>query len=228
MCYCKNGNDSLGQSIGEAQTKVPQLESEAKEAIAKATAIREKEAAAYAKESGEMKSNLDAMAAAIAAISKGMSGGFLQTNAAAVIRKLVNTNDHVMDSLGDMDRETVASFLSEASGSEYAPASGEIVGILKQMKETMEKDLGICSETEEAAIKAYEELMAAKKKEIEAATQAIESKLQRLGETSVQIVQMKNDLEDTQEGLADDTKFLADLAKNCEAKKKEWAERSKT
>merc|ERR1719473_1782906 len=81
---------------------------------------------------------------------------------------------------------------------------------------------------EEEAIQIYEELMAAKEAEIAAATKAIEEKLTRLGEVSVQIVTLKNDLEDTQEALAEDTKFLADLAKNCEAKKKEWAIRQKT
>merc|ERR1719359_1650223 len=34
---------------------------------------------------------------------------------------------------------------------------------------------------------------------------------------------MKEDLEDTKEALAEDTKFLADLDKNCETKKKEYA-----
>merc|ERR1719478_1304732 len=84
MCYCENADKTLGKSIEDAQTKIPQLESEikeaialqaqpeeeikkhredraaAKEALAKATAIREKEAAEFAKETGEMKSNLDA------------------------------------------------------------------------------------------------------------------------------------------------------------------------
>merc|ERR1719456_2081580 len=116
MCYCENADKTLGKSIEDANTKIPQLESEikeaialqaqleedikkhredreaAKEALAKATAIREKEAAEFAKETGEMKSNLDAMAKAIAAISKGMAGGFLQTNAASIIKSLVNTN----------------------------------------------------------------------------------------------------------------------------------------
>merc|ERR1719421_1398634 len=64
--------------------------------------------------------------------------------------------------------------------------------------------------------------MAAKKKEIEALTKAIEEKLVRVGELGVEIAEMKNDLEDTQEALAEDTKFLADLDKTCEAKKKEW------
>merc|ERR1719182_1046037 len=92
----------------------------------------------------------------------------------------------------------------------------------------MEKDLGGAVEAENAAIKAFEELKAAKLAEIEACTKAIEEKLKRLGELSVQIVQMKNDLEDTQEGLGEDVKFLADLQKNCAEKKKEWAVRTKT
>jgi hypothetical protein len=43
----------------------------------------------------------------------------------------------------------------------------------------------------------------------------------------VKIAQMENDLEDTQEGLAEDKKFLANLDKNCELKKAEWAEYQK-
>merc|ERR1719191_1816681 len=45
----------------------------------------------------------------------------------------------------------------------------------------------------------------------------------RIGELGVKIAQMENDLEDTQEGLAEDKKFFADLDKNCELKKAEWA-----
>merc|ERR1719359_711646 len=82
---------------------------------------------------------------------------------------------------------------------------------------------------EEAKAKAgYEELMAAKEKEIASATKAIEEKLQRQGDNGVKIAEMKNDLAETQEALEEDKKFLANLEKNCEAKKKEWAERQKT
>merc|ERR1719181_2616786 len=96
------------------------------------------------------------------------------------------------------------------------------------MKDTMAGDLKDELKAEAEAIKIYEELMAAKQKEIDAATKAIEEKLQRLGEVSVQIVELKNDLEDTQEALGEDVKFLEDLKKNCELKKKEWAIRVKT
>mmetsp|Transcript_28268 Transcript_28268/g.50172 ORF Transcript_28268/g.50172 Transcript_28268/m.50172 type:complete len:494 (+) Transcript_28268:1-1482(+) len=63
--------------------------------------------------------------------------------------------------------------------------------------------------------------MAAKKKEILALTASIEDKTERLGEAKVLIVQLKQDLSDTQKALADDQAFLAGLDKNCADKKAE-------
>jgi len=118
--------------------------------------------------------------------------------------------------------------LSQGSGENYAPASGEIVGILKQMGDTMQKDIAELVAQEEAAIKAYDELMAAKQKEVDSLTKAIEEKTKRLGEVGIVIVNLKEDLEDTAGTLAEDKKFLADLEKNCETKAKEWELRCKT
>merc|ERR1719395_523152 len=92
----------------------------------------------------------------------------------------------------------------------------------------MDKDYVEMVKAEEAAKKSYEELMAAKKKEVEALTKAIEEKLVRVGELGVSIAQMKNELEDTQETLAEDTKYLADLGKTCAVKTKEWEARCKS
>merc|ERR1719163_2619377 len=64
--------------------------------------------------------------------------------------------------------------------------------------------------------------MAAKTKEKEALTAAVEAKLTRLGEVGVEIVNLKEDLDDTQKSLMEDKKFLADLEKNCETRKKEY------
>merc|ERR1719498_2376562 len=80
----------------------------------------------------------------------------------------------------------------------------------------MERDLADATSVENSAIASYKGLMASKNKEIE-------TKTNRIGELGVQIAQMENDLEDTQEGLAEDKKFFADLDKNCELKKQEWA-----
>merc|ERR1719171_2871940 len=248
MCYCKNGAAALAKSIGDAETKIPQLESSikqasemkaqleediknhqadraaAKAAMAKATAQREKEAAAFAKEHAESLANIDAAKKATAAIEKGMSGGFLQTSAAAFLRKLAMSGD-----LSANDRDMLTAFLSAGTGANagYAPASGEIVGILKQLTDTMEGDLKEAIEAEEKAKAEYEALMEAKQKEVDALTKAIEEKLKRLGEIGVELVNLKEDLDDTSGSLADDKKFLADLKKNCETKKKEWDERCK-
>merc|ERR1719181_2451099 len=91
----------------------------------------------------------------------------------------------------------------------------------------MEKDLATAEASEASAISDYESLVAAKNKEIEACTAAIESKMTRVAELGVELATAANDLEDTKEGLEEDKKFLADLDKNCELKEKEWAEYQK-
>jgi len=243
MCYCQNADSMLGGAITAAENKIPQLESAIKEdlaekkqleadlkahkadrtaakgAIEKATALREKEAAAYAKEKSDSETNIAALAKAIPAIEKGMSG-FLQTNSASVLRSLSVSMD-----MSSVDREMLASFLSSKTG--YAPASGEIVGILKQMDDEMKADLASATEAEEASIKAFDGLVAAKTKEINALTKSIETKTARVGELAVKTAEFENDLEDTKEDLEESKKFLADLEVNCENKKKEWAEYGK-
>jgi len=248
MCWCATGGSDLKKSIEEAETKIPQLESAikeaggekvqlmadvkqhridrdaAKEAMAEATAIREKEAAEFEKETSEDKANIEAMAKAIAALEKGMAGSFLQTAGASVLRKLTMTID-----LNDDDRETLTAFLSQGQAQEagYAPQSGEITGILKQMKDTMEKSLAEAVAAEEKAIAEYKALMVAKKKEIEALQKQIEEKLKRIGDVGVELVNMMEDLDDTRKSLEEDKKFLADLEKNCATKEAEWAARQK-
>merc|ERR1719311_515727 len=91
----------------------------------------------------------------------------------------------------------------------------------------MNKDLAEATAAENTAIKAYEELMAAKEKEVNALTASIEEKMVRLGNLQVQIVEMKEDLDDTQKQLLEDKKFLADLGKNCALKTKEHEENTK-
>merc|ERR1719428_695646 len=90
MCYCETSSTTLGASIEEANTKIPQLEADikvstetkvkldeeikqamtdrtaAKEAMAQATAMRTKESSAFAKESSNDASNLDALTKALA------------------------------------------------------------------------------------------------------------------------------------------------------------------
>jgi hypothetical protein len=152
------------------------------------------------------KEAIEASSVAVASLEKGMAGSFLQTTSAQSLRDLVINRD-----MSDEDRQNVMAFLS----GQYAPQSGEITGILKQLGDEMAADLKEATATEDASIASFEGLVAAKTKEINSATAAIEAKSIRLGETSVSIAEMTGDLGDTVESLADDKKFLADLEKNC-------------
>jgi len=127
--------------------------------------------------------------------------------------------------MNSADRDMLTAFLSQGQG--YAPQSGQIVGILKQMKDTMEKNLAEVTAAEAEAVKTYDALMAAKKKELDANTAALESKLERVGQTGLDIVEMKEDLDDTKKALAEDKKFLAELQEGCSTKQAEWDERCK-
>mmetsp|Transcript_76810 Transcript_76810/g.132908 ORF Transcript_76810/g.132908 Transcript_76810/m.132908 type:complete len:684 (+) Transcript_76810:67-2118(+) len=242
MCYCKNGKGDLEASVAAATVKGPQLASDieageakkaqltedlfqhkadrdaAKAAIAEATAIRAKEAAEFAKEKGELDSNLAALAKAISALESGMSGAFLQTSEAQVVLKAVKS----LSSIIEGDREEIIAFLSGTNS--YAPASGEITGILKEIKDEMSASLAEATKTETAAIASFEAMVAAKKKEIAALTEAVEKKSVRIGELGVEIATLKNDMSDTEEALVKDKEFLAKLSTDCATKTAEWDE----
>jgi hypothetical protein len=238
MCYCKTSGGDLAASISAAEQKVPQvgasikaaegrkkqLESDlkshqtdrsaAKTAMSEATSIRQKEKTVYDKSLADSKANLAATRKASAAVSAGMGGSFMQTAAAGVLRNVVSGKRDMLNA----DRQEVLAFLSNQQGGEYAPASGEISGILKTMADEMQKDQDELIATESGSVKDYEGLMAAKKKEVAVLSKSIEEKLNRVAELGVEISTMKNDLEDTSEALESDKAFQVDLAKNCAEK----------
>merc|ERR1712039_963254 len=113
-------------------------------------------------------------------------------------------------------------------GQSYAPQSGEIFGILKQMLETFEANLSDSQKEEMANQKAYEDLKAAKEAEIAAGQSQIDTKTQELATTDQKNAQSKEDIEDTRNSLAADEQFLMMLKEKCQMTDQEWEERQKT
>jgi len=242
MCYCKTNVGGLEKSVSDAKVKIPEVETEidegkskitqlrqeikqansdrkaAKAAIVDATAVRENDNAGYVKEKAEGDTNIKAMTKAIAALEKGMAGAFLQTPAAAVLKRLAMSSEDFLAA----DREDLLAFLSSTNANQYAPQSGSIVGILKQMRDTMVAELAKATSEEVAAAKTFAEVTAAKTKEVSALDNANESKSLRAGELGVKVVELKADLANTQSALAEDTQFLGDLNKNCATASKDW------
>jgi len=243
MCYCESSGGDLDAGVKESENKIESLTSalksskeqktqteadlkehqtsraEAKAAMDEATAIREKEAAAFAKFQEDSETNLAALGKAIPAVERGMKGLFLQTSAAFLLRQY--TMEKAI--LPDETRQELLAFLSGKGSEEYDPQSGQILGILKQMEEEMDKALADARVAEEEAIKSYDALMEAKTKEVDALTAQIEKEQTRIGDLGIEIASMENDLEDTQQSLGEDKKFIEELEKNCKKKKKEWA-----
>merc|ERR1719243_58129 len=109
-----------------------------------------------------------------------------------------------------------------------APASGEIFGILKQMKESFETNLANSQKEEMQSQKDYEDLKAAKDEEIAAGQSQIDTKTSELAATDEKNAQSKQNKEDTEESLAADTEFLAMLKERCANMDQEFEERTKT
>ena len=65
-------------------------------------------------------------------------------------------------------------------------------------------------------------LVKAKLAEIKALTDLIEGKLKRIGELSVKLVMMREDLEDTKEALGDNSKLLKDIDDTCTKRMKQY------
>jgi chromosome segregation ATPase len=239
MCECKTGIADYTASISDGEAKVESLAAElesatgalsqlktdlathksdreaAKDALAEAQAMREKEAKAYGGVKAEAEANIEAVGKAVAAIEKNAASSFLQSDAADTLRSLANSNQAMLG-------EARAEVLSFLSNEDESAGSGEITGVLKQLGDEMAADLKEATAAEEKAIANYEGLVADKNAEVAELTKAIEDKTTRVGETGVEIADMKNDAKDTAEKLVEDKKFLADLKTECAAREKEY------
>merc|ERR1719333_1115050 len=109
-----------------------------------------------------------------------------------------------------------------------AAPSAEIFGVLKQMKEGFETNLGQSQAEEMKAQYEYEGVKAAKTKEIAAGQAQVDTKTTTLADTDMKNAESKKMLEETQATLAADTEFLGKLKEQCALFDKEYAERTAT
>merc|ERR1719355_566279 len=218
--------EELTATSARLNTEIKNLEAEiAKntEALAKATSIREKELAEFNAEEKDMLQSIGALKSAITVLSKHHQS-FAQVPSEALLNIAVTLKfqmhkhkDMLTGIITPSQKKAVAMFV-QAPGDyfdaeptfkqSYAPQSGEIFGILKQMKETFETNLSASQKEEMANQAAYEDLKAAKLAEIAAGNEQKDTKTQELADTDSALAQAKQDLEDTRNSLSADQKFL--------------------
>jgi predicted nuclease with TOPRIM domain len=195
--------------------------------LAKATTLRGKETAEYEGSVADLKGSIAQLDSAIPALEAGGGASALLQNAGSSHLKNVVESSVVIT---DFDKKQVLAFLSQGDSSastEYTASSGEILGILKQMKDDMAKSLEETENAEQVASAGFADLKAAKDQEIELASEAIEAKEKKTGELAVSIAQTTDAHEDTLDEQADNQKMLSTLVGTCDSKKLEFEARLK-
>jgi chromosome segregation ATPase len=227
--------EELTASSARLNTEIKNLEKEVaenQEALDQATALRQKELAEFNAEEKDALQAISALKSAVTVLSKHNAGAFMQLPATH-LQGIASTLQYQMQRhaslfqgvLTHSERRAIAAFVQAPS---YAPQSGEIFGILKQMKETFEENLSNSQKEEQQNQKAYEELKAAKTDEIKAGQDQIDAKTDELASTDEKLAESKEDLEDTKNSLSADEEFLVMLKGKCSSTDAEWEERQKT
>merc|ERR1719230_2575616 len=189
MCFCTGNTAELQKGIDDNKAKIEELNGKlkaetaekaqaaldivqhktdkaaAEQDLSKAEAIRSKEQSEFEKDSSDAKSNIEAMGNAIPALEKGMGAASLVQMPGGVadrLKRLVQASSVA----SDFDRQQVTAFLEQKNSQDYVPASGQIVGILKAMKDEMKVNLKKLESDEEEAGKGFSDLKSSKETEI--------------------------------------------------------------
>merc|ERR1719478_28031 len=238
----------LEAALGEALAKINELKSKRKatqeeqyadqKALDESEEMRMKENKEFHEAEGDLLQAIDATENAITMLSK-HNPGFAQVKSVArametarvselLLKKNSLSSDRVQILKDFMSgAETATGFLQIPGMQSYAPQSGQIFGILKQMKEDFDVDLAEEQASEKKAVEEFEALKASKISEIDTAKATIVQYDQDLAELGEQNAEAMKELEDTQEQLGLDQTFLATLQKKCAGSDEQFEARVK-
>jgi chromosome segregation ATPase len=166
------------------------------------------------------------------------------------LRKLVHRHLNILGFLGDAEhKDTVLSMLNAnadilepdnlgapsflqrtkqpAGFKSYAPQSGQIFGVLQQMKDAFEADLPEVQSEEAKKVEAFALLKGEKESQIAAYKASYKEKWALLAETKEKLITAKDDLKDTRASMSADNKFLLEMTERCTAGDYEYEKRTK-
>lgn len=241
--------EQLEASLKENKAKVSELKTRRKEttneknsnveAMQTAKDLRMKESKAFHVEETDLMEAIKACEQAIVVLSKHHTelpqiksvGMLLQQ---ARVPELVLTRG---GTVGQVESQVLKEFVEASQGAtsflaipgfkSYAPQSGQIFGILKQMKSDFSDDLKAATKAEQKSQTEFEALNVAKEDEVASAEQQIvqiDSDIADLGEKTAQ---ESKELENAKSQLAMDETFLANLKKKCSMTSTEFDKRVK-
>lgn len=238
-------SSQLEAFLGEAAAKMAEIKAKREAAqdevdkdwaaLNEAKAMRMKENKAFHDEEMYLQQTIDAAQQAVIVLSKHHPElAQLKT----VVHKLRSANILSAKRLNKAQVEALRSFLDEpqSTGSaflaipgmqSYAPQSGQIFGILKQMIADFKDDLSGAAAREADAVKEFAELKAAKEKEIKSGKELVIQLDDEFADFGEKKAQAFKDLEDTKAQMELDTTFLKNLEEKCAQTDEEFAKRVK-
>jgi len=253
-CYCETNDKEKTKAIADENARIESRTNEiaeltAKEAtlareietlnaeiaenqegLAKSTDIRKSEKAEFVADEKNMIVSITGLKSAVTVLGKHHS--LIQRESVIhALKQSLSEKDMEKVLATHKQRRVLSSFLQTKqapSAGSYAPQSGEIFGVLRQMKEQFEKNLNDATTEENKSEAEFQSMKAAKTEEIAASSNKVANKEVEAGNAAEANAAAAQDKADTEAALAADTEFLANLKAQCEALDKEYAERTKT
>jgi len=239
--------DDLKSAMGEYGAKVEELREglattkaklrDDKAALDTAVAIRMKENKAFHEEEVDMLDAIQGCDNALKVLGKHQAS-LAQIKEVGKSLQALTAMQLAKDNLGRDKMAVVKAFVQEAEDSSisrlripgmqsYAPQSGQIVGILGQMKEDFEGDLKNSQAEEATAVSEFTSLKKAKEDELAAGKAQQDQLEQDDAEFREKNAQAYEEYLDTEEQVNTDKEFLRNLKARCEVADEEYAARTK-
>jgi len=202
-----------------------------------AQSVRDKELKAFQSEETDMVDGIGAMDQAIDTLSEvgadqtASSGAdHAQFMGKKSLLKLKSSVKDAMEAvsvlLSHKQKRAMESFIQAPFTGTYTSQSGEIVGILKNMRDTFKQNLATIRAAEKAAAEAHDKIMKTKEAEFETMKTGYEEGQSKLGDNDDELADLREQLEELKGELEAAEQFLAKLLAMCAKKAKEFEERN--
>jgi len=191
-----------------------------------AESIRGKENTNFADEESDLKAAIVQMNNAIEELSKvgadQTAGGAADTEKFMAGHSLIRVQDNVKAAVqsaaifaGPKQKRALAAFLQAPFTGTYTAQSGEIVGILKNLRDSFKENLSKGRKTETAASETDSAFMKTKTDNYDEMQSTYEDNESVMGSNDGDLSSKKSAKESAEQTLADDTLFLSKLKKMC-------------
>jgi len=199
-----------------------------KEAQAEATALREKENAAWKAETDETKEALTALEQAIIVLRDATGGSALlqeRTQARTAVKRVIDMLPTSV-ALKPQQEALLSEFASSKDVSRYTPQSVTIQGMLRDMYENFARSVQEATNTEATQNRNYEEFMEEKAKELADLEADKADKEEKKAKAEEELADTTQEYDDTEAQMKVDIEFFDETKKSCKDKHDEWVTRS--